>query len=443
MHQCLRTWLAVSLYAVFIGFISGVYAETSDDRLSFQKAVQKALSANPEIAAFKGEIEKAKARKHQAGLYPNPELAFELEGFGGSGPFSGTDNAERTVTLEQEFWVGGKISKSRQIVAEALKNLKWEMASLDQDIRKDVANAYVKVLSAQAAIDIQQNLVGLSEQIHETVKEKADAGKVSPVEAIKAEIELKNNRQTLQTLKRRLVRERKNLASFWGDTVPDFSTVVGSLESLPVLPALHSLTASLWENPDIKRFETEKKYQKARLELARAMGLPDLSVSGGYRQVPETDDDAFIFEIAIPLKIFNRNQGNIEAARLAVKQVDDRQGAAINIRRKQLNAAFQNAIALLDEINALEQEIIPATRKVFSANQEGYQSGKFTFLELLDAQRMMFESQNRYNDAVTDYHLAISEIERLVGHSLNRAHDSEPAAKNMEPAKEIAHDDHK
>ncbi|MBA2881893.1 cobalt-zinc-cadmium efflux system outer membrane protein [Desulfosalsimonas propionicica] len=418
MRCCLIACVVSVAFAVCFGLPDSAFAGSSSGVLSLEQAIQKAMSVNPDIIAFKKEIERAKARQKQAGLYPNPNLAFELDGFGGSGPFSGTENAQRTVSLEQDILLGGKIKKRRQMAAEQIETIRWKMKSLEQDVRQGVTKAFVEVAGAQRALDLQQDLVDLSGRVYDTVLQKADAGKVSPVEALKAEIELKNNRQALQLLKRRLERARKNLGFFWGTAEPDFRKVRSRLDRRPDLPALAVLEAGFEKNPDIVRFAAEQKLQKARYNFERARRIPDLSVSGGYRQIPETDDTAFIAEITIPLNIFDRNQGNIEGARQAMAQVSDRRAATLNRLRQQLNAAFQDALAAEDEILSLEKDIIPATRKVFSAKKQGYQNGKFPFLELLDAQRVLFESQQRYNDALVAYHLAMAEIERLTGNSI-------------------------
>lgn len=420
MRYSVIAYVLTAAVAVFCGWTGPAFAQSPEGALSFEQALQRALSANPDIIAFKKEIDRAKALQKQAGLYPNPSLAFELEGFGGSGPFAGTENAERTVFLEQAFPLGGKIKKRRQMAGEEVETSRWKMKILEQDIRKGVTRAFVEVAGARRALSLQQDRVNLSEQVYETVLQKADAGKVSPIEAVKAEIELKNNRQSLLTLGRRLERERKNLGAFWGTADPGFRKVTRGLEQIPDLPPLAALEAALEENPDIARFAGEQKFQKARYDLERARRIPDLSLSGGYRKVPETGDTAFIAEIAIPLKIFDRNQGRIEEARQAVAQVAERRSAVVNNRRKQLNAAFQDALDARDAIRSLEKDIIPATRKVFAAKKQGYQNGKFPFLELLDAQRVLFESQQRYNEALIDYHLAMAEIERLTGNSVEK-----------------------
>ena len=420
MGYRLITFMLAAMLTGLYGWTAAAFAEPPDN-LSLERALEKALSDNPDIIAFEGEIGRAKARQSQAGLYPNPELAFELEGFGGSGPFSGTDNAERTFYLEQDILLGGKIKNRRRAAAGELENIRWEMRMIEQDISNAVKQAYIEVAGAQRAFKLQQEVVDLSSRVYEAVRKKSDAGKVSPVESVKAEIELKNNRQALRSLKRRLEGNRKALASLWGSAEPDFNRVSETLDTLPMLLPFSVLEAALEENPDIGRFKAERRYRQARYDLAQAQRIPDLTLSGGYRQIPESEDTAFIAEVAIPLNIFDRNQGNIESARQAVKQVQDRRSAVINDRRRQLNAVFQNALTARDEILALEQDIIPATRQVFAAKKEGYLNGKSSFLELLDAQRVLFDSQERYNDALVAYHLAAAEIERLTGRSIEKA----------------------
>ncbi|MFW5906325.1 MAG: TolC family protein [Desulfobia sp.] len=409
-----RQTLIIPLFLLgLVLWAAPAYAGSPVKALTLEEALERALTANPELTAFRGKITKGKARLQQAGLYPNPDLAFELEGFGGSGNFQGTGNAERTLTIEQDILLGGKIKNRRRVKAEEIEYSRREMKILEQDIRKEVKQAFIKTAGARKAVKLQQELMDLSQRVHEAVRQKADAGRVSRIEAVKAEIELKNNLQILRTLNHRLERARKNLASFWGSEKPEFGKVTADLGSLPDLPSFADLKTGLRKSPDNSRFQTRKKLEQARHDLALARSKPDLKLSGGYRQIPETDDNAFIFEIAIPLQIFDRNQGNIKAAGLATEQVADQRAAALNTLDKKLNDAYQKALSDREEIQTLQEDIIPASREVFTAKKEGYQDGEFPFLELLDAQRVLFESQQRYNEALVSYHLAIAEIERI------------------------------
>ncbi|NOY70177.1 MAG: TolC family protein [Deltaproteobacteria bacterium] len=388
--------------------------------LSIETAISKAMATNPDLVSSRAEIDKGRARIRQAGLYPNPKLSFELEGFGGSRDYSGTKIAEQTLAIEQEILLGNKTGKQINLAKKELNLTRWDIASLESDIRKEVKLSFVDVLSVQGALALQQNLMEVSGQVYNTVKQKAEAGKVSPIEVIKADIDLKKDRLELNMLKRSHYKTRKQLASFWGRIEPDFRKVSGNIDLLPPLVTEEVLRDALWNNPDLKRFKTEKRLMEAKFSVESAKRIPDLELSGGIRQIPETDDYAFVAGITVPLNIFDRNQGNIEKAGISLKQVMTRQSARFNLLRRELNAVYQEARIALNQINTLKDDIIPSTEKVFRSKQEGYRSGKFNYLEVLDAKRVLFESKKQYIEYITLYRQSIIKIERLTGESLDK-----------------------
>jgi len=71
------------------------------------------------------------------------------------------------------------------------------------------------------------------------------------------------------------------------------------------------------------------------------------------------------------------------------------------------------------EIKTLRDELLPGAKSAFDAAAKGYQLGKFGFLDALDAQRTLFQSNQQYVRALAEYHRTIADIERLVGGPLN------------------------
>src|SRR6187402_471561 len=80
------------------------------------EALQNTLENSPQLAVYPYEQRAAEARALQAGLRPNPELEMEVENVAGSGDYSGTQNAEYTLTLSQVIELGDK-RQSRQALA--------------------------------------------------------------------------------------------------------------------------------------------------------------------------------------------------------------------------------------------------------------------------------------------------------------------------------------
>jgi cobalt-zinc-cadmium efflux system outer membrane protein len=66
----------------------------------------------------------------------------------------------------------------------------------------------------------------------------------------------------------------------------------------------------------------------------------------------------------------------------------------------------------------LKENALPGAQSAFKAAQEGYREGKFSYLQVIDAQRTFFEIKRQYITALADYHKARANIERLIGERL-------------------------
>ena len=67
----------------------------------------------------------------------------------------------------------------------------------------------------------------------------------------------------------------------------------------------------------------------------------------------------------------------------------------------------------------MRYDVVPAAELAYGAAREGYREGKFGFLEVLDAQRTLFEAKGQYIDALSEYHAARADTERLIGQPLH------------------------
>lgn len=71
--------------------------------------------------------------------------------------------------------------------------------------------------------------------------------------------------------------------------------------------------------------------------------------------------------------------------------------------------------AALEEVALIVAEVLPGAESTYLAASRGFELGKFSFLEVLDAQRTLFQSKNQYLLAVAESYRASAEIDRLVG----------------------------
>lgn len=389
--------------------------ESVPDELTMATAMALALKQNPSLSGFSAEIRARDAAALQAGLLPNPELGVEVGNFGGKDTLRGVDGAETTIAFSQLVELGGK-RENRRIVATLDKTLaEWDYQSKKLDVLAATAKAFVEVLIAQEQVALNDELLKLAEQTTTAVSEKVDAGKVSPVEKSRAQIELAAARTEANKAVRELEAARRRLSGFWGGERSGFSRAVGQLGDISALPDEESLKVFLSNNPDLARWTVEIERSEAALSQARSEVVPDLTLSAGVRNFQETDDNAFVVGVSMPIPFFNRNQGGVSEARARIDKAQSEQRAAKIGLVTGLSDTWQSLSAAYTETVGLRDGILPAARTTYESAELGYREGKLNFLQMLDAQRTLFNVKRQYLLSLGAYHLASTDMERLVG----------------------------
>ena len=169
--------------------------------------------------------------------------------------------------------------------------------------------------------------------------------------------------------------------------------------------------------PSIKNLGNETNFRKAQLELEESQAVPDLTASVGVRYLNELKTNSFVAGISIPLPIFNRNQGNIQSAEVRIQQMDE----IINSQKlsviSSLNTSFNNLLSAYNSAVQLRENILPESEKAYEITRQGYLQGRFAFIDLLDAQRTLFDAQAQYLLELLDYYNSLIELENVTGKS--------------------------
>jgi cobalt-zinc-cadmium efflux system outer membrane protein len=396
--------------------------------ITLRQALALALMKNPELAVFSWEARAREAQALQARLLPNPELDVEVENFGGTGFFGGLDEAETTVQLGQLVELGGKRSKRKRAAA-----LDQDLAGWDYEIGRiqvftETSKAFVDVLVAQKRTELNEESVRLAEQVLDVVAERLRAGKVSPIDEIKARVALSARLIEKGRAEDELAAARKVLTAAWGGTAPTFSAAQGDLERSPEIPSFEALSERMADNPEMARWLVEIERRRASLEMERAGRFPDVTLSGGVRYLDPTDDWAFVAGLSIPIPVFDRNQGATLEAQYRVAKAEEQRRALHSQVRVALAGIYQRLFSARNEAISLKNDLLPWARSAFEATGEGFRQGKFGFLDVLDAQRTFFEAQARYTEALAVLQKAIADAESLLGEPLDEI--EEPARRD-------------
>jgi len=386
-----------------------------EDTLTLRGALALALLRNAELSSFFWELRASEARALQAGLLPNPEIDGEVEDFGGSGDSGGFDEAESTIALSQLIELGGKRTK-RLRVAEFGRGLAaWDYEAKRLSVLTETAQVFVEVLAGQRRVELQTASLELALEVLRTVSERVDMGKSSPIERTRAQVVVSQSEISLERAHRALEAARARLAATWGGSAASFQSVTGTLEETPEVPALETLGVWIRENPDVSRWAVEIAERRARVELAEAQAIPDVTVRGGARLLQGSDETAFVIGLSLPLPLFDRNQGGRREALFNLAKANEKRRAAEIRVRTALSDAYQALLSAYSEVATLRDEVLPAARSAFEGIRESYRQGKLTQLDVLDAQRTLFEVREQYTEALSSYHRARAQVEGLVG----------------------------
>ncbi|MBT7068534.1 MAG: TolC family protein [Verrucomicrobia bacterium] len=382
--------------------------------LTLDQALALALMHNPSLAAFAYDVRAAEALRLQAGRLINPQVELEIEEYDRDG--AGIESSETVVGLTQWIELGGK-RHWRTRVAEARGELKgWDYERQRLDVFSQTAQRVVGVIAAQRRLTLAESTVELAEQTNHAVTERVKAGKEPPLQASKAAAELEMVRLNALEATSGLELARLALAAMWGADEASFEAVAGDTDrTLDAVPALATLKSRLAMNPELARWDSEISLRQAALRSARTARVPDLKAALRYAQYEEDGTDAFSFGVTVKLPIFDRNQGGVAAAALALEQAEvEREATAL-----QLGGALTEAHAALalaqQRVDALRTKVVPAMQSAFDGAAEGYRQGKFGFLEMLDAQRRLIETNERLLDAWRDHRSAQITINRIAG----------------------------
>ncbi len=383
--------------------------------LTLSESLAAALRASPALESFAWRVRADEARALQAGLLPNPAVAIEGENFAGSGDFRGYDAAETTVSLGQLVELGGKRAKRRRVAMLERELSGWDYEATRLDVLTRTTQRFVAVLASQQRLQLAADLLALATESLDATRARVRAGAASAVEQARSTVELATLEVVLDRRRAELEAARRQLASSWGVTEPGFRDVQGDLYELRELPSLERIARALAQNPDLARWVTENDRRHAEFDLARAMAIPDVTAGLGVRRLQESDDTALLFGLEIPIPLFDRNQGATAAALAEVSRTRALGRARQLEVSRALIAAHAEASSSHAQARSLRDDVLPQAEAAYEGTRDGYRRGLFRYVDVLDAQRTLFEAKGEYVDALARYHAATAEVERLVG----------------------------
>lgn len=373
--------------------------------LTLEQALSEAEARSPAVTAAQARVEAAKSRVRQAGVRSNPELSIQVENFGGTGQISGIRSAETTVAINQSLDLGGRRQTRKAAARADLAAEELRLAIARADLAQAVREQFAKAVTAAGKLRISTENDAVAREIARVTSILVKEGREAPLRAIRARSAAAQAAAELEAARAEEQASRNTFASLFGATVPPKDLQGGLLDLRPhVVNPEQSLDVRL-AGAQRLRAEAEVAQESSVARLNPAVGL-------GVRHMQDTGDVGLVAGVSMTLPLFDRNRGNISAAKADLRAAEANFASVAASARVRARNAITNVDAAGARVTALEKSAVPEAAEALRLAQLSYAEGRATLLELLDAQNAYRDMQSALVEARLAQALATAELGR-------------------------------
>ena len=419
MKISIYIYLAVGMIASFSHMAIAETIIKDNKVLSKQTVIKRVLGNNLELKALKSEVRSKEALVRQAKAWKNPEFEVEAENVLGTGANKGFDSAEITYKFSEEFELWGRGFRI-QVAELELALSQNHYRQFKVSLLKRVDDLYGQMMAAQEKVLLAQEKVEQNNSLMTEIKRMVKAGRFSSVEEKRTHIRLSKSILAEKKSKKELAILKHQLSLLWGSKTPIFEEVVKAEIDLEKeeTDSLDTLQEQLALGPESKQLDIEKKLILLHLKQDQSKALPNLTLSGGIKDSRADNAQTWVLGAAFPFPIFDRNGGQIESAKANLEQKDKETEAAKQALYLQLTELYHQKSLIRENLVSLKTSIILDAQDVYQSVRKGYLKGRYSYLDLFDAQDSLFELKENYAEAVADFYRIRAEIWALVGNEI-------------------------
>ena len=313
---------------------------------------------------------------------------------------------------EQTIELGGKrtarISAGRAEVEAARRRA----ARVQAEYAFDLAAAYAEAEGAERRLQLATEGLELAQEDARIAVVLVDAGREADLRRVQAQAAVQAARAAVDEAKAARATAFANLTALAGAPSPITSIPTSLLDDAG--RAFAPLAPNPLASPSYLAAEAEREAAARRVRVERAQAVPDVTVSVGVRRIQEADATAMVAGVSMPFPLFDRNRGNISAARAELNAAE----ARLNAARLEAEAAARSVVA---RVTAAETRLAAAregertAEEAYRLTRLGYEGGKLALVELLNARRALTEARTQTIEAATERLSAQAALARLAG----------------------------
>jgi len=391
------------LKVFFAGLMAWSFGAGETLHLTLREAVRVSLEKNPDLQKQAFDVLSSEQDVNTAALRPNPQLNVngDILALGlhndPPGPPLQPGNKQYGASLSYPIETGGKrgerieSAKEQQAVSRGgLKEAQREMAST-------VANAWLDVLEAQLTLELNQKAKALLDSTVTVNQVRLRNQVITPTELSRSIVAARQYSIDVNEAQLQVAQAGRTLALLLGMGDSD-QVEIDTQDTLDwSSDVIDSAVAQVENRSDLSLARAALEASKANYDLQQSLAQPDIDVSADFTEQQSVPFYGLSLNIGLPL--FDRNQGEINKARIEEQQSE----FALEEQKKVVGVEVRSALEEY-RVHKNSRELawlnLQDSEKILQTVEYSYRSGNTTILDFMDAQRTWYDAQQSYNDAL-------------------------------------------
>jgi cobalt-zinc-cadmium efflux system outer membrane protein len=384
--------------------------------ITLQALQQMAAETNPSLSRARSDADAAYGAMVQAGLHPNPTVAYEADQVKPWGKPT-SDAGQQGAYVEQLIKTAGKLDLAQQVAGYDYLNALVAVRRVQVDITGKVRTAYFSVLIAQQGIEINRSLVALADEVYILQRKQVPAGEAAAYEPLQLYAQAMQARNSLVQSEANLRSAWRQLAAAIGQKDLPLRAVAGRADAPPPEFSIEPLQSSLLErHTDLLTARNKQLQAQRNLRLQEVTPIPDVTAHASLQHDNNDGRTQYGLQIGIPLPLFDRNQGAIQQARAQIISTDTALIATQNDLTSQLAEAIGRYEA--NKIAAVNYRdfVLPNLTRAYRAMIRRYQvePDKVGFNDIVVAQQNLAQALQSYLGNLDAQWKAVADIGGVV-----------------------------
>ena len=390
----------------------GMIVDPAPNGLTLESLESMALSASPVIQQSGALVQAARGRAYQVGLGENPSVGIDFQQLGSQGLAE-----QYGVGVAQTIIHPQKLTLNRSVASHEANRLSQVLAIERQRVLTDVRMTYVRALRAERQLELTRQLVEIGEKGAKVSQELLRAQEASRADLLQAELEVESASILYQNALNAQLAVWRQLAALTGQQSFQPQPLAGDIDR-PTEGLIYEEALAQIQSLSPEIAEVLAKINRARCQLQREMieTKPDVTVAGvfNWRDNGIGGDPDGNLVVAVPIPVFNKNQGAIAEARWKLTAAHRELERVEYALAQRLAPVFERYSNAAEQVDRYRNRILPKASETLELTRKTYELGEVSFINLLTVQRTYARNQLAYLDAMESLRLAEIEIAGLL-----------------------------